>query len=1048
MLAAAYGAASGCGGAPPPATAPAAKGAASATPSASGTAAAKAPKSMDPPGVVGMVAGSFLVPELMPEKGVFLREEGHKKMLVDRMRLIVHEDGSIERATELLPNTYASATALPSRLGGGFLFHSSGGGSTQLWRASSWLGKLEPLTQVSPVAEEIVAGFDRLYVRHQSSNRLTAVDPQSGAPLPLGPLPPSVSYGALAFADGWRAVVDTDLRGPLVTFDAGTTWRPLKLAERPGTITAITGDPTLFVAGGKYVIDAAGAIRFHPDPPKKLATEKDADEAAAKLARPAGPLGKKPLRAALEDGFPEDGRSAIVARGGALARVSLRDGSVSRILEEAYKDRDAACHAVRVGKGWGFVCGERDGATSVLAFEAPFSLREVWRFDKPRFVASSGNGALVARGGCTDEPSAPADGRTYCIRGVDGVTKQIRVTGDLGAERVIALADGRVVVLVPPRREAGQITVLKGAAVESSAAMKFPQRPADSSRIAKRGLWLDGFEEREPGVIGGWVEAGGSVVGVRVSMSGEVKLGELRTDPNGAVLAGRFGVSMGDDGEAAESTDGGMTWSSFEVPDHEIDAPPRTRACGAVGCALASWLRVGWGKPLVKEDFATAKAPSAPYTPMRTASTVSMSCELLGSVTPPLPEKKAAKDDKPKPAYPPPYSRYGHGGYGYGYGYGSRPQWSAFRNTAAPALGKDEVGVDTGTFGDFAAMRSYAWGKKGADWTKVGKWLVRFDDRFDLGGGVRSSATTLPPWADETSAMSGVAGGMTYGVLNWSVYLDPGGRAALAQACNGPCLLYSFAEGQSPLALRDGSGKLGNYQRILSASGTTNGGAVRIGESWFFLTQGASYDAIALWRADLGVVRQLGAYFRPSRRYATLEAPRLVRRAVGTGLGLLVTAPRGPNDAATTWYVLPVDRDTGAVEEPIFLGRRDLSGAMPERCAPGQDGWLMDTPLEMTPSIDLGASFAPLDGVEMRLRVDPGSVCAEGISARIDGLLVTSRKTAGKPKDVDAHKVPLTATERASGLRWVLECGPQGETKSIAPLVKVAPATIDLDEDN
>jgi hypothetical protein len=431
---------------------------------------------------------------------------------------------------------------------------------------------------------------------------------------------------------------------------------------------------------------------------------------------------------------------------------------------------------------------------------------------------------------------------------------------------------------------------------------------------------------------------------------------------------------------------------------------------------------------------------------MRAGSTVSMSCELLGSVTPPLPEKKGVKDDKPKPAYPPPYSRYHHGYYGYGYGY--RPQWIPFRNTAAPTLGKDETGVDTGTVGDATGLRSYAWGKKGADWTKVGKWLVRFDDRFDAGGGVRSSATTLPPWTDETSAISGVAGGMTYGTLNWASYLDPSGRASLAQACNGPCILYSLADGQPPLALRDGSGKLGNYQRILSASGTTSGGAVRIGESWFFLTQGASHDTLMLWRADLGVVRQLGVYFRPSRRYAPLEAPRLVRRAIGTGLGLLVTAPRGPNEASSTWYVLPVDRDTGAVEEPIFLGRRDLSGVMPERCAPGQDGWLADTPLELTPSIDLGTAFAPLDSIEMRLRLDPGSVCAEGIAARVDGVVVTPKKLPSKPRDVDARKVALAATERSSGQRWVLECGGPSATPGIAAAVSDVSVTAEPADDD
>ena len=50
--------------------------------------------------------------------------------------------------------------------------------------------------------------------------------------MPLGPLPSASSYGLLAFADGWRAVVDTDMRGPLATFDAGATWRSLPVRER------------------------------------------------------------------------------------------------------------------------------------------------------------------------------------------------------------------------------------------------------------------------------------------------------------------------------------------------------------------------------------------------------------------------------------------------------------------------------------------------------------------------------------------------------------------------------------------------------------------------------------------------------------------------------------------------------------------------------------------------------------------------------------------------------------------------------------------------
>ena len=63
----------GCGGAAPEAAAPAPVAAAAPSPSGSAKAGAKGPKTMDPPGLLGMISGSYLLPELMPERGVFLR---------------------------------------------------------------------------------------------------------------------------------------------------------------------------------------------------------------------------------------------------------------------------------------------------------------------------------------------------------------------------------------------------------------------------------------------------------------------------------------------------------------------------------------------------------------------------------------------------------------------------------------------------------------------------------------------------------------------------------------------------------------------------------------------------------------------------------------------------------------------------------------------------------------------------------------------------------------------------------------------------------------
>ena len=98
-------------------------------------------------------------------------------------------------------------------------------------------------------------------------------------------------------------------------------------------------------------------------------------------------------------------------------------------------------------------------------------------------------------------------------------------------------------------------------------------------------------------MLAGWVEAGGTTVGVTVALDGAVKAGEPREDVGGALVAGRFGLSIGDTSRAAESIDGGFTWRAFDLPDRDeaaVLATP-TRACTAVGCAFGGWLRVGWG---------------------------------------------------------------------------------------------------------------------------------------------------------------------------------------------------------------------------------------------------------------------------------------------------------------------------------------------------------------------------------------------------------------------------------------------------------------------
>jgi hypothetical protein len=243
--------------------------------------------------------------------------------------------------------------------------------------------------------------------------------------------------------------------------------------------------------------------------------------------------------------------------------------------------------------------------------------------------------------------------------------------------------------------------------------------------------------------------------------------------------------------------------------------------------------------------------------------------------------------------------------------------------------------------------------------------------------------------------------------------------------------LYAAVEGVPVLPFRDASGKMATYLRPLG------GGAVRVAETWFFLTQSASYDAVVLWRAELGVPRQIGSYNRPLHHYG-YEGPRLVRRATTGELGLLVAGPPDLGERSGSYYVLPVDMETGELREAIVLDRRDLvdaiqaQGGLP-RCAAGQDGWLLDTPLEVPPNIEVTNAQAFLDTIELRVRLDPKAACVDALSARSGPVLARDPRGAkpggrpliappgrkGKPK---GPTVPMAVTEKQNGRRWGLVC--------------------------
>ena len=994
---------------------------------ACGPAAAEAPgakPSVAPTGSalrqVSFVTPSRLLPEVDAE-GVEPAgdEHGGDRLMVVGLRILVGDDGTIERADERFPSGAVSYVSLPVRLGGGFLFYQADSQGTRLWRAPSWVGKLVPLSQLGATAGEIVVGFDRLYLRTESTNRLLAVDPEDGRIVPLGQLPAAGAYGAMSFADGWRAVVDMELRGPMASFDAGASWHPIPIPGRVDGAAVEDGNSVLLVGGARYRIDAWGGVQLVAEPLRDSratdAPEQPAAHGASLPTEPgiaSRPLGRHPVRAAVQSGWPDSPSSAIVAEGGALVRVSLPDGRILAVAPKAYREEDAQCQGVRAGAGFGFVCGQQRGATVVYAFAPPLALRELARFSGPRFVSPSGNGALVVRGSCAAGPaSASPEIRSYCIVSSQGGQREIGVRGDVGSERVVALGDGRVVVLVPPRiGAAGRLTVIAGDAL-SSVELKIPDEPKASSRLARRGLWLEGFAERGPDRIGGWVEAGGPVIGVTVKLDGTVELGKAVERGNEVLVSGPFGLAVAETEGGLESTDGGMSWKAFELPrlpDSPRDAP--TRGCSPVGCALRNWVRVGWGKPRVPGDLGLAVAPEPATLPTPVLRSVRLRCALAGRIA----ARAGAAPERP-----------GSGGQGTGDEARVTGNWSAFLGRPPPRLGKDEEGVAKGTGSyDEVPAHAYVWGPKGADWARAGYWLVRFDDRFDRAGGLRESAPTHPPWSDRSAAADAIGLQAQGGYWRWVARLDPSGHSALLSSCLGPtCRLYGVSEGRPILPFRDAAGRTSGLPVPLAQ------GTVRVGESWYFTTE-AGQDAFELWRAELGVVERLTSYPRLGRRgYVGAGPPTLVRRALGRELGLLLSVPTDPSSGSSvgSWIVLPIDGGTGKLGEPVTLGPADLGGQMLPTCGEAEDGWLVETELESAVAVELVGAANYIDGVEMRLRLEPGGGCVEAVAARVarpfdDGARPKGGHATGAAHAAAEPTIPLVAREQGSPVRWLLEC--------------------------
>jgi hypothetical protein len=980
------------------------------------------------------VKGARILPESVSDgRGWGPGPGGATLAIVAGLRVITWPDGAIAAAGDRLPAAPSTVVEVPERMGGGYLFAMD----ARLWRADTWLGRTQPLLTIAGPIGQVQIGLDRMYVR-SVTGVLIALDPQHGALRDLGPLPSTPTHGGMAALDAWRAVAIADLRGAMLTLDAGSTWRPLALPIEPTEVKALSDG---IEVGGLDEARQPQWWEVRPDGQVgRLGSAPGAgDDATAppKVDPSARTFGARPLATAIEDGWPLTDGTALVARDGALGRIRLSDGELLETVADAFPMKPSRCHPVSLARprdpgAFAFVCGEARGRTVVYRYAAGEGrLVEMRRFDDAREVLGFGNGALAARGACAESASGgeAAGDEAWCLMPPGGAWTEMHFRGDdVDRARVVVLHDGRVALVRPPRGEdlsTTRITLTDGEH-STHVPVVMPAMRADVARALRVGLWMDGFEERRDGVLGGWVDAGGSVAGIEIALDGQATVGSYIRAASDVFVAGRWGLGWTASRRGMETVDGGMTWKDLDVPDPIVPArATRERACGPVGCLAAGWMRVGWGEP---EKVTPKTPPKATYVPPRAMPGLQLTCESLDGKPPepkPAARPRAGLAGIPT-AKPAPFGRWGSSGV-ITIQMPGLTELPPLLAHAAPAMGADDSGVSIEltssverTLHISSLAEVYAWGPKSGDWDQLGRWDVRWAWPFGGWPDVRSTASAPAPWTSIDAARRGLQ--VNTGAANgWTLATGDDADHALliVRRLVAPTStdVVALETDRPPLEVRRPGGD--PFPDVEAAA--------RVGGRWVLATvqPPGELPATVVWLVDGGVAREVARLPRigADRR----SALRLARRTDGHAVGLVVDGQNEGERAGVTLWIASVDLESGAVGDPEPLAPSDLSDRTVGPCKGDDPGWQVDVPYMGPVMVHVGSKWqAGLQSPLARMRLSRERACVERVVGSVspygvvvpEALVRSPGAQVGLPRD--ARAIDLAVFSGHS--RYALRC--------------------------
>ncbi|MFO0759736.1 MAG: hypothetical protein U0359_24830 [Byssovorax sp.] len=436
--------------------------------------------------------------------------------------------------------------------------------------------------------------------------------PRGDRPVSLGR--PAVTRAA-AIGPNLGVILDA-LGRVLVTTDGGRSFRDAtdelgsvqRIEARGAAIAVLLRD------GRERFVDGAGAVvdRPPPSPPDPA-------------ARPDPPLDPWPggeagaIASLARAGLPLDDGGVVIADDGLVGRFDPASLRTTSVVPLAGLSPEAECVAFRAADGPLLACADPRRATVIDLAGAPriertFDLAGAPDLD--RFLGDDGE-AIGFLGPCDGRPppAPPADRAAGTPNGSSSRSAVfcVRKGPDAWVEHELDGADATEVIAWIPRRLGGAIALL-GRTVAAQ-----PGEARVSVRGDLRIVRLDRGEpplslssygsERSPvvldrslhaaadGTIEGFLPGGSftEVAAVSIDPSGRAKAFPLPQGAGRVVSAGRFALVETDDGLLFETTDHGRRWRAIEPPpggsSHNLSR------CSPAGCAIGSFVRLGWGSP-------------------------------------------------------------------------------------------------------------------------------------------------------------------------------------------------------------------------------------------------------------------------------------------------------------------------------------------------------------------------------------------------------------------------------------------------------------------